>query len=124
MPRKFRAIVGWHCVERACCLHKVTPLFGNIFKPIFFGKFHSQNGKTSLAGTFEMGVIGRLVIGTFVFFTVAIQLLLLPGLSTDGIMIFGPTLFLIGGILLVLILKAFSKPQVSWIKHQIETVLH
>lgn len=104
-------------------LHKVTPLFGNMFKPIFVGKFQSQNGKNSLAGVFEMGPIARTVISIFIFFTLGIQILLLPGFSTDGIAIFQPTLFLLGGIILDLIVKAASKRQVSWIKHEIEAAL-
>lgn len=105
-------------------LHKVTPMFGNMFKPIFVGKFQSQNGKNSLVGIFEMGPIARTIICIFIFFTLAIQILLLPGFSTDGIAIFQPTLFLLGGIILDLIMKAASRKQVSWITHQIESALH
>ena len=108
-------------------LHKVTPLFGNIFKPIFFGKFQSQNGKSSLIGAFEMGAIARIVINIFIFFSLAIQIMLLPGIGTvsglANLGLFEPLLFLCGGILLVLIIKAYSKRDIEWIKQQMERAL-
>ena len=117
------SLVGGVSKERVR-LHKVTPLLGNAFKPIFVGKFQSQNGKSSLVGFFEMGAIGKIVISVFVFFTLAMQILLLPGIGTEsGLGIFEPTLFLCGGILLVLIFKAYSKKDVAWIEHHIESVL-
>jgi hypothetical protein len=105
-------------------LHKVTPLFGNAFKPIFVGKFQAQNGKSSLIGIFEMGALGKIVISIFVFFSLAMQILLLPGIGTEsGLGIFEPILFLCGGIVLVLIFKAYSKKDVAWIERHIESAL-
>jgi hypothetical protein len=104
-------------------LHKVTPLFGNVFKPIFIGKFQSDNGRSSLVGRFQIGPFGKIITGIFVFFTLFVQVLLLPGLIVDGIAALQPSLFLLGGILLVLAIKAYSKRDVPWIKAQIDSAL-
>lgn len=104
-------------------LHKVTPLFGNAFKPIFVGKFQSQNGNDSLIGIFKMAPIGKAAESIFIVFTLLMQLLILPGISTDGVAVLQPTLFLIGGIIFFLLIKAYSKRDVTWIKQQIETAL-
>ena len=105
-------------------LHKVAPFFGNIVKPMFVGRFQSQNGRNTLVGIFEMGPIGKVVISIFVLFTLAIQVLLLPGLLIGSdIGLFGPALFLCVAIFLVLIFKAYSKQDVAWIKHEVESAL-
>jgi hypothetical protein len=80
-------------------LHKVTPLFGNIFKPIFVGNIQSRDSKAYLVGSFRMGFIGRAVITVFIFFVVTLQVMLLPVIVTDGIEVLQPTLFLAGGII-------------------------
>jgi hypothetical protein len=104
-------------------LQKFTPLFGNAFKPIFLGKFQSDKDKNALTGAFEMAPIGKIVVSIFVFFTLAMQILLLPGLVTEGLGIFKPTLFLCSGILLVSIFKLIGKRDVTWIENQIRSAL-
>lgn len=108
-------------------LHEVSPFFGNVFKPIFVGRFELEHGRTVLVGRFEIGAVGRIVIGIFVSFGLIVQVILLPLIGTEagaGIVgIFEPTIFTLGGILLVLAVKACSKGQISWVKQQIETTL-
>jgi hypothetical protein len=104
-------------------LHKITPLFGNAFKPVFIGRFQSDNGRSSLVGRFQMGLVGKIITTIFLLFTLFIQILLLPGLVVDGIAALQPSLFLLGGILLVLAIKAYSKRDVPWIKAQIDSAL-
>lgn len=103
-------------------LHKVRPLFGNIFKPIFFGKFHSQDHKVYLRGTFEMGSVARLITWIPIVFCLVIQLMLLPSIGSD-IGNLWPTAFLGIGILMVVFSKMPVKGDVEWIKHQIESAL-
>jgi hypothetical protein len=108
-------------------LHEVAPFFGNIFKPIFNGRFESGDGRISLIGRFEIGTVGRVVIGVFLSFCLVIQVILLPLIGTESgagvIGIFEPTLFLLGGALLVLAAKAYSKGQIPWITQKIEAAL-
>jgi hypothetical protein len=104
-------------------LHKVTPLFGNAFKPIFIGRFQSDSGRVSLVGSFQMGPVGKVITGIFLSFTLLVQVILLPGLFVEGIAVFQPLLFLLGGILLILTIKMNSKKDIPWIKEQIDSVL-
>lgn len=109
-------------------LHAVTPFFGNIFKPIFYGQFQIEEGRTILTGRFEIGTVGRVVIFVFLSFCLIVQVILLPLIGTEsglGIVgIFEPTLFMLGGILVVLAAKAYSKGQITWVTEKIETALN
>ena len=105
-------------------LHKVTPLFGNIFKPIFVGKFYVQDHKIYLRGTFEMGLVARLSIWFPVAFCLVIQFMLLPlSGAQSGIENLWPMMFLGIGMLFVVLEKMAAKQDVQWVKRQIETAL-
>jgi hypothetical protein len=103
-------------------LHEVTPFVGNVFKPIFLGRFETDNGRTVLAGHFEIGGAGRLIVGVFLCFGLVVQLILLPLIGTTsgaGIVgIFEPTMFTLGGILVVLAVKSYSKRQIPRVTKQ------
>jgi hypothetical protein len=121
-----RTLVG--TASRDCVrLHEVTPFFGNIFKPIFVGRFELDQGRTVLLGRFEIGAVGRIVISIFVSFGLIVQIILLPLIGTEAgsgmIGIFEPTIFILGGILVVLAIKAYSKGQIPRVTQQIETAL-
>jgi hypothetical protein len=108
-------------------LHKVTPFFGNLFKPIFFGKFQTNDHKVSLVGTFEMGFVARLLIGVFVSAGLIAQIIALTlvgaASASENLRLFEPTLFVGGVILIALSGKVSGKRDVAWIRGQIENAL-
>jgi hypothetical protein len=96
-------------------LHKVTPMFGNVFKPIFFGKFQTRDHKRTLVGTFKMGLLAQVVVWFSVIMGLTALIVALPSLE--------PAIFIVGGTLVVLSCKIPAKGDVEWIKRRIETAL-
>lgn len=108
-------------------LHKVTPFFGNVFKPIFFGKFQTKENRVILVGQFKMGFVAQLIVWISVIVGFATQIIALSSINIESgfenLRYFEPSLFMLIGILVVLSGKMSRKRDVFWIKKQIESVL-
>lgn len=108
-------------------LHKVTPMFGNIFKPIFLGKFRTENHKVLLVGKFQMGVIAQIIVWFSMIMGLVAQIVALTSIGTEidhkQLSLFGPTIFMGVGILVVLFCKVSARRDVYWIKTRIESTL-
>jgi len=102
-------------------------MFGNIFKPIFFGKFQTQDNKVFLVGTFKMGLVAQLIVWFSVIMGLVTQIVALPSIGTgsgfEALSFLEPTIFVGAGVLVVLSCKVPAKRDVAWIKHQIERAL-
>jgi|SRR3989344_3816019 len=108
-------------------IHKVKPMFGNLFKPIFLGKFQTDNHKTTLSGKFKMGLLPQITTYVFVLVGLIVQVFALPEIGSESgfrsLSFLEPSLFILGVISVVLFGKFFARRDVEWIKHQIETAL-
>ena len=108
-------------------LHKVTPLFGNFFKPIFFGKFEARDHKVSLVGKFEMGMIPQITTSIFVVVGIIVQIIALPQIGTvyemRNLSFLEPSLFIAGVLLIAWSGKVSGKRDIPWIKNKIEGAL-
>lgn len=108
-------------------LYKVTPMYGNTFKPIFFGKFEENNNKVSLVGVFKIGFFERLMSWVFSVIGIAVQIITLPLIDSaygiENLKYFWPLLFVLLGILIIFFAKLFSKKDVDWITKQITNTI-
>ena len=105
----------------------MAPLFGNFFKPIFFGKFEARDHKVSLVGKFEMGMIPQITTSIFVVVGIIIQIIALPQMGTvyemRNLSFLEPSLFIAGVLLIAWSGKVSGKRDIPWIKNKIEGAL-
>lgn len=109
-------------------LYRVVPFLGNIYKPIFYGRFHSKDGKAILEGIFTMSPIAKISILLFLTIFVAIEIIILPvgfAQTDPSAMLF---LFIIPIIAFLSVCFLFlgrwlSRNDVEWISDQIKISL-
>ncbi|MES2135178.1 MAG: hypothetical protein V4449_03000 [Patescibacteria group bacterium] len=109
-------------------LHRVVPFLGNIYKPIFYGRFNNKNGKIVLEGMFTMSPIAKISTLLFLTIFVAIEIIMLPVgfaqadpsaillLFAIPIIAFLPVCFLFLG-------RRLARNDMEWISNHIKSTL-
>ena len=96
-------------------LHRVIPMFGNSFKPIFLGRFDLDEGRVVLDGRFTMFRLSKIFMTIWLVFallwTVLAAAAALKAVAEDGATIYDPVAWLVPlvGVLFFLAGVAFVR---------------
>jgi hypothetical protein len=129
-PVTRQALVG-RVTPMRVCLRRHRPFIQNSFVPVFSGHFVERDGKTVLTGCFAMGRFTRVFMsvwlgGVLIFLAMAANTLLAAdNPPADKVMFVSlPLIMLVFGLAMVHAGRWFSRSDIEYVSHEIDTALH
>jgi hypothetical protein len=108
-------------------LHRARPLVGNVFKPHFYGRFSTRDGKVSLDGQFSMSAFAKAIIVCFILCLFLAEVIMLPlifeSMDEASFLLWPPAV----GVLLICIVlfaKWICRNDPKWISETISKVFN